>query len=485
MPVVTLPDIQKIRDLVGDHLGFSFSAIEHQRLEKTVYRELEHLNLDLVAEYLTVLQMSTIWEPVWQRLIVSLANPESYFFRDQSQFELLRSKILPELIQRRASEKTLKLWSAGCAAGEEVYSLAILLKELISDIDTWQITIFGTDINTEALAIAEKGEYGEFSLRLQDLALCEQHFTSDGDRHQIKPELRQFVEFHPLNLLDSTLPECFQDIDLILCRHVFIHLETQAIAKILAHFKQALRPDGYLITGHSELYGLTLTDFRAHIYAGSLIYQPQLEPQSNLAMFSLPSFTNLQWQSSPLPERGLKLSDPIFDPNQVVQYPNQSQSQLNTLIRHRRYAQAIALLEQQSSNGQYNFQTHYTLACLHAHLGQYPPAAHHCYQALELNHMSEPPCYLLAQIAMIQGEKDEAKRILLQILFFNTEAALAYYDLAQIYYLENDGEHAQSLEQKAFALLQDLDLDQVLDPFRQYTVQQLYDEINVRQALIS
>ena len=91
----------------------------------------------------------------------------------------------------------------------------------------------------------------------------------------------------------------------------------------------------------------------------------------------------------------------------------------------------------------------------------------------------------MAQIALIQGEPDEAKRILHQILFFNHEAALAYYDLAQLYYLDNDGDRAESLEQKAFELLQDLDLDLVLDPFRQCTVQQLYDEINERQALIS
>ena len=204
-----------------------------------------------------------------------------------------------------------------------------------------------------------------------------------------------------------------------------------------------------------------------------------------LKMVSLPNFSNPERRSPHTPQRTLQLSDPIFDPHRDVVYQNPVHSKLKTLIRHHRYAQAIALLEQQSPDGNHNFQAHYTLACLHARLSQYPPATHHCYQALELKHRSELPCYLLAQMALIQGEPDEAKRILHQILFFNNEAALAYYDLAQLYYLDNDGDRAQSLEQKAFELLQDHDLDEVLDPFRQCTVQQLYDEINDRQALIS
>ncbi len=308
-PVVTLSDIESICALVSDRLGFTVADMEYQRLKKTIDHELENSELNCAADYRALLENHQIDSSVWQKIITTLANTESYFFREWGQFELLRSHILPELIQRRSPEKRLALWSAGCATGEEAYSLAILLTELIPDIETWQITIFGTDINTEALAIAAQGEYGQWSLRSQSNTVQKHCVPTDTGRQQIKSELRNLVKFVPLNLLDAHWPDFLQNIDVILCRHVFLHLEKSAIAKVLSHFKQALNPDGYLLTGHSELYGIPLKHFRADIFVGSVVYQPQLQPASQPHVTSLP---RLQRRSPQRPQRKLFLSDPMF-----------------------------------------------------------------------------------------------------------------------------------------------------------------------------
>ncbi|OKH17446.1 CheR family methyltransferase [[Limnothrix rosea] IAM M-220] len=314
-PVVTVSDIQSIGILVGDRLGFTIADVEYQRLKQTINLALERLELSCVADYRVLLEKNPIDSAVWQQIIIALANTESYFFREWGQFDLLRSHILPELIQRRSPEKRLALWSAGCATGEEAYSLAILLTELIPDIETWQITIFGTDINTEALAIATQGEYGAWSLRRQSNVVNKYCLMSDTGSQRIKSEVRQLVKFMPLNLLESCLPDFLQNIDVILCRHVFLHFENEAIAKVLAHFRQALKVDGYLLTGHSELYGVPSQDFRADIFAGSMIYRPQREPARKPPVTSLP---RLQRRSPQLSQRQLYLSDPMFDLDQAI-----------------------------------------------------------------------------------------------------------------------------------------------------------------------
>ena len=324
--VVTALDIQNIRELIGDRLGWSFAAVKYHRLKATLKLELAHFHLECIGDYLALLRDATLETEIWQRLIHALANPESYFFRDQHQFDLLRHQILPELIQRRSPAKQLTIWSAGCATGEEVYSLAMVLLELIPDIENWDISIVGTDINTEALVIAEVGEYREWSWRLPDTQLKDKYCQRVGPRrYRMKDNVRRLVKFIPANLLADLASSEIPDIhlvDLILCRHVFIHLEAQAIAKVLQNFQRVLSINGYLMTGHGELYGTPLQNFQTKVYAGSLVYQRDSQPQPKVALFSLPSLNLKSQRRSPsLPKRQLKLSDPMFACEAVIPNP--------------------------------------------------------------------------------------------------------------------------------------------------------------------
>lgn len=487
--IVTTAELELIRDLIRSRLGIGVRLKDLDRLQQQVCGQMQALRIETGSEYYQLLKgANSTHDTSWQSLIREVTNTESYFFRDQGQFELLRSQIVPDLIKRRSPERQLTVWSAGCSTGEEVYSLAILLKELILDADRWRIKVWGTDINPNALQAAQKGHYGDWSFRLVDPQIRQRYFQNLTRTHLIDPSIQKFTEFRRFNLLeDKPLPE-LHNVDLILCRNVFIYFEPQAIAMVLKKFHQVLRPDAYLMTGHAELYGQNLKHFQTQIFAQSLVYKPKvIAPEPLIMPPPLPHF------SQPMPpidvpkpisfrptEPKLRLSHPVT-PSPAPKLPAEETiepwQKIETLIKNHHYPQAIALLEKQLKVNPRSFQAHYTLGRLHANLGQYSPAIHHCYQALELDQTNLYPYYLLAQIAEDQNHLNEAKRILRQVIYFDMKAVLAYYELAHIYRLEGNGDRAEKMERTALALLDDLPSDLILDPHSQRTAQQLRDEI--------
>ena len=303
-------DIAQISTLIGDRLGLCLGEKGLNRLPQQLLDQMEQFDLEDYGEYYQLLATAeTVQVPVWQALIAVVTNTESCFFREEGQFKLLRTQILPELIRRRSPERQLTLWSAGCATGEEAYSLAILLKSLIPNIEQWRIQVWGTDINAEALQVAAKGHYGDWSFRSYVPLIHYRDFLQADDEYVVKPSVQRLTHFAPLNLLavNSPLPEGLQDVDLILCRNVFIHFDRQAIAQTLELFSQTIRPDGYLLTGHAELHKQNLLHFQPQLCRESRIYRPQAADQSNhcSAPKLLPSL-----QSKRTTAIKLQLSDP-------------------------------------------------------------------------------------------------------------------------------------------------------------------------------
>jgi chemotaxis protein methyltransferase CheR len=220
----------------------------------------------------------------WKNLIKLLTTGESYFFRDSGQFFLLKNIILPQLIaeQRQLWEKkqqdkpTLRIWSAGCSTGEEPYSLAILLTELIPDWKNWHLYILGTDINIDAIQKAQAGLYGNWSFRTVDEQKKTSYFHLEKSGWKIEEEIKNLVTFETGNLVQDKFPDYSRNIlnmDLIICRNVFVYFDPQAITQVLQKFYQTLKPGGYLVTAHAELYGQDMGLFSSKVFPQSVIYQ--------------------------------------------------------------------------------------------------------------------------------------------------------------------------------------------------------------------
>lgn len=183
----------------------------------------------------------------------------SRFFRDSLTFELIADQILPALARKKMhrNETSLRIWSAGCARGEEPYSMAILVKELRNK-EGWpeHVHFFATDIDSKALGAAGKAHYTSESLKNVKFRLLTKYFSRHGELFALDPEIREMVTFSHYDLLDKAHgvpPESvFGDFDLVLCRNVLIYFNLHYQAKIFERLYHALNPNGFLVLGMAE-----------------------------------------------------------------------------------------------------------------------------------------------------------------------------------------------------------------------------------------
>jgi chemotaxis protein methyltransferase CheR len=185
-----------------------------------------------------------------RRVLLALTTHETSFFRDVAPFEALRTALLPELIKRRAKSRSLTIWSAACASGQEAYSVAMLLSEAFPELSTWDIKLLASDINPWLLSQAREGLYSPLEVnRGLPARLLLKYFTQEPHGYRVKEELRNKISFFERNLVKTWPP--FQA-DIILLRNVLIYFDLGSRLKVLKAIHRSLAPDGYLMMGTAE-----------------------------------------------------------------------------------------------------------------------------------------------------------------------------------------------------------------------------------------
>ena len=190
----------------------------------------------------------------------ALTTNESSFFRDRALFENFRDRVLPRLVEARSESKRLRIWSAACAAGQEPYSIAMLLDDLKLQAQGWSIDLIATDLSAEMIARGEEGVYSHFEVQ-RGLAIRRlvAHFAQEGGSWRIHENLRRMVSFRQFNLLDSY--GWLDDLDVVFCRNVLIYFDQKTKASVLDKIAEMLLPDGALLLGNSETVNGLSTPF--------------------------------------------------------------------------------------------------------------------------------------------------------------------------------------------------------------------------------
>ena len=181
----------------------------------------------------------------------ALATHETFFFRDNTPFDLFKQDILPVLSRARGNTGVLRIWCAACSSGQEPYSLAMLLEEERARLGGLRVEIVATDMAPRVLEKAKAGLYSQFEvqrgLAIQRLVT---HFDQTGDQWRIKPNIRQMVNFQKQNLLENFAS--MGKFDVIFCRNVLIYFDAESKKKVLARLSQQTAADGYLVMGAAE-----------------------------------------------------------------------------------------------------------------------------------------------------------------------------------------------------------------------------------------
>jgi len=192
-------------------------------------------------------------------VVDAMTTNETFFFRDKIPFEHFRDTIMPALIASRARKKTIRIWCAAAATGQEPYSLAMTLKGMGAQLAGYKVQILATDLNAEVLERAREGIYSQFEVQrglpIQQLV---KFFTQVGERWQIAQELRAMVQFRPLNLLADFKP--LGSFDVVFCRNVLIYFDQPTKTQVLERIARQMPDDGFLVLGAAEtVVGLTET----------------------------------------------------------------------------------------------------------------------------------------------------------------------------------------------------------------------------------
>lgn len=233
-------NFQELLIHIEEKTGFPCQKYKAKPLMRRIRVRMRHLNLNSFNDYHAYLLQHP---EEFSKLLDTLTINLSYFFRNPETFDYVYRDLLPQLAERTS----LNFWSAGCANGEEAYSLAILAAEagILN-----KTAIFGTDIDQDAINRAKTGEYSELSLQYLPLDLKKKYFIKDGEKYRLPELIINKVHFLINDLfVPPPIPMC----DLIFCRNVLIYLDRPAQSLIISNLHQQLKPGGFLAIGKVEL----------------------------------------------------------------------------------------------------------------------------------------------------------------------------------------------------------------------------------------
>ncbi|MGN6473364.1 MAG: CheR family methyltransferase [Mycobacteriales bacterium] len=271
---LTDSEFATIAKLLHSAAGLSFDESRRDSLAFSIAERMRVTRITDVEAYLTKVGSLTGAQEL-QALLDEVTIPETHFFRNPPQIRALRKYVIPELIRQAEKTKRLRIWSAGCSTGEEAYTLAILLREILPASTDWDVKVLATDISTRGLAAGREASYGERAFVMTEPADLNRWFIPDpsGTSWKVRDEVRSIVEFEHRNLV--TDPPAFEpgEADLILCRNVTIYFDRETTRELMRRLYSRLRDGGYLFLGHAETLWQISDDFSLVSLGDAFVYR--------------------------------------------------------------------------------------------------------------------------------------------------------------------------------------------------------------------
>jgi chemotaxis protein methyltransferase CheR len=264
-----------LRDLIYKNLGLHYEDSKLDFMDKRVEKRMAELEMGKVDDYVFHLRFLDNDGAEMQALANLITTNETYMFREFEQLQAFADHCLPEAIERReqSGRRRLRIWSAGCSSGEEPYTLAIILREVMHDADAWDIQILATDVDEVRLSMARKAVYGPYAVREVPDAYADKHLVAVGrEEFRIHPDTAKLVEIRHVNLCDRHEMRALRDIDFVFCRNVLIYFDDVSRKTVVDHFYNSLNAGGFLYLGHSESVGRISAAFKVRRLGPHLVY---------------------------------------------------------------------------------------------------------------------------------------------------------------------------------------------------------------------
>jgi chemotaxis protein methyltransferase CheR len=418
-PPNTKSDTARFRDVIAHRLGLFIEDAKLGWLSEVLQQRVEAIRQD-PARYLSQLETEGTPDEI-ARLADALTVPETCFFRNRDHFRALAEVALPDRMAARRSVKQLRILSAGCASGEETYSIAMIVREAVDP--SWAVSILGVDVNPIMVQKAERARYSAWAMREIREDIRDRWFRRDGREFALDDELRQMARFEVANLVEDD-PRVWapRTYDIVFCRNVLMYFTPHAARALVARIAAALQPGGYLFLGHAEtLRGLS-NDFDLQHTHGTFYYRLRgaLPAEQSLRRLSATptridepvadvngadSWIDAIQRAS---ERIGRLSKATEAQRAIARAPEWDLQAAFELLRQERFQEALRVLEALPPDAMRDPDVLLLKAALEAHSGRLEEAERTCRDLLEIDGFNAGAHYLLALCHEHVNDSDRA-----------------------------------------------------------------------------
>lgn len=273
---LSIEDFINLRNLIYERTGMQFGENKIYYFKKRIQKRMEHRDIHKVSEYIRFLKMFDRDNREFQDLINLITVNETYFFREFEQLAIFGENCLQETLEKKraSGDKNLRVFSAACSSGEEPYTLAIILREMVDDFKSWNVLVKGVDIDENVLSSAIKAEYDSRSVKDVPPDYMERYFHRlGGGMYRVKQEIRDLVTFEHVNLMDRRSLRNERNYDFIFCRNMLIYFDDQSRKQVVERFYTMLNRGGYIFLGHAESLSRISTSFKIKRIDGFTVYQ--------------------------------------------------------------------------------------------------------------------------------------------------------------------------------------------------------------------
>jgi chemotaxis protein methyltransferase CheR len=271
-------EFSQLRDFIYAQSGIYIADNRKYLLENRLRNRLKQLNLKSFGEYYYYLQYDAGRKQELNKLFEVVTTNETSFFRNPPQLKVFQDHVLKEVVeaQRKAGDRRVRIWSAGCSTGEEPYTIAIQMSEVLgSELPGWNVKITANDLSEGVLASARRGIYTEYALRTTPPEMVRKYFVQTDGNYAIREDLKRMITFGQINLSDRMQLKRIERSHIVFCRNVIIYFDDEMKKRVISSFYDNLLPGGYLLIGHSESLHNISRAFKPTHYPGAIIYRKE------------------------------------------------------------------------------------------------------------------------------------------------------------------------------------------------------------------
>jgi len=447
--------LSRFSEFVAAQIGMHFPRQRWSDLQRGIRAALKDFGFQDEEACMQWLMSSPLTKKQAEILASHITVGETYFFREKKSIEILERNILPELISsRREREKRLRIWSAGCASGEEPYSLAILLKKMVPNLEEWNITILATDINPRFLRKASTGVYSEWSFRDTPQWVKARYFKKlKENSFEILPSIKKMVAFSYQNLVEDNYPSLLNStnaMDIIFCRNVLMYFDQEYQKKVIQNLYRCLMDGGWLIVSPSEMSHILFSQFSTVKFPGALLYRKETEETSGQGSVFRDRQSEIADYEAVINQRVTTSPDSGITEAEIEYTTGYPVCEISPPASDHRpptpdlYEEALALYEQGSygetaerllttvSGGKENPKAMALLTRAYANQGKLSEAFDWCEKTVAVDKLNPGYHYLMATILLEQGRTEDAVVSLKRTLYLDQDFIPAYFALGNI-----------------------------------------------------